>query len=383
MTKIRQGIILGICLLGFSWSIQAQEKIETKTVGGIPRVFNPAKPLKGTVRLEVEKTLLINPYDQPEVGMKYFFFKRGDDGAVILYFGTEFHRFGPKGEYLGSYNKKGQGPGEFSEGNLIAPFFLGGRIWVAGGTKVAEFDKDGRFLRERTLKDRPSILIDESHFLTERSEFNKNRTEQTKTLTLVRFAKESLSDVREVDILQGTGVGSIRNKNGRGGLVEPWGTPDLRFAYGRETQRIYAAINTEYKILVKNLKGETTAVIEKAHENVKISRKDVGMILGTMVTKDPFKWMLDAYPDRLVALNDIQPLQNGYLLVRRVSGLKETEIDVFDGEGRYLYALKPPQGMSFDEAMFHDKGYGTIETKDDFRVYIDYRIKNLPEVFGK
>jgi hypothetical protein len=383
MNNTRKGIALGIFLLGFSWASWGQEKTEFKTLEGIRHAINPVMPLNGIVRLEVEKTLLINPYDRPEVEMDHFSFKRRYDGSVILYGGTGFYRFGSKGEYLGSYNKKGQGPGEFSEWNPIVPFFLAGQIWVVNGMKLVEFDKDGRFLHERKLKDQPAIFIDESHFLTERSEFNKNGSDQTKTLTLVRLGKESLSDVRETDILSGTGIGSIRNKNGKGGLVDPWGTPNICYAYGSEARRIYVAINTEYKIQVKNLKGQTITVIEKAHANVKISRKDVETILGSMVTKEPFKWMLDAYPDRLVAMNDIQPLPNSYLLVRRICGPKETEVDVFDGEGRYVYALKSPQGTSFDRVTFHDRGYSTIETKGDFTVYVDYRIKNLPEVFGK
>jgi hypothetical protein len=342
-----------ICLAGLAMMSSAQDKIEIKNIDNIIHILNPAKPMKGTVQLEVEKALTINPYDQPDVGMKSFQFIRDDDGALILYDSsisvTEAHRFGPKGEYLGSFIKKGQGPGEFPAGGIFTPSFFGGRIWVTGGMKLAEFDKDGRFLREQTLKNPLSILVDETLYLAVRSEWNRDRTEQTKTVTLVRITKESLSDVRVADILQGIGIGSIMNKTGKGGFVDPWGTPNLCFAYGREARKIYAALNTEYKITVKNLKGETLSVIEKAHENVKIGRKDVEAMLGKIVNNDTFKWILDAYPDRLVALNEIRPLLNRYLLVRRVSGPKETEMDVFDGEGKYIYALKPPKGMRSEE----------------------------------
>lgn len=383
--SMKKTLMPWICVgfLSLAGTGSSQDKIEYKKIDNVVHVSNPAKPMKGTIQLEAEKVLTINPYDQPDVGLKRFTFNRDDDGAVILFDpnDSEAYRFGPKGEYFGSFIKKGQGPGEFSAGMVLSLFFTEGRIWIAGGMKLAEFDKYGKFVHEQTLKNRASILIDRTHYLTERSEWNKDRTEQTKTITLVHITDESLSDVPEVDILQGIGIGTIRNKSGKGGLVDPWGTPNLCFAYSREEQKIYAAINTEYKIFVKNLKGELLSVIEEKHENVRIGRKDVEAMFGTMLKNDTFKWILDAYPDRLVAMSGIQPLPNGCLLVRRVSGPKEVEIDVFDGEGRYLYALKPPKGMSFDLAIFHNSGFGTIDSTGDYSVYVEYRIKNLPDIF--
>jgi len=387
--KILISFINGAAMILLMIAADAQQKGQWKgrieTENGIKVVRNPAEPMKGTVFLEVEKAITINPYDQPDVGMRSVRFVRDADGGVILFDPNEpeAHRFGPKGGYLGSFIKKGQGPGEFSSGMGFSLILTGGRIWGTGGMKLAEFDGDGRFVREQKLKDHPSIIVDENHYLTERTEWNKDRTEQTRIVSLVRITKESLSDVREVDLIQRIGIGSIRNKSGKGGLVDPWGTPNLCFAYSRETQKIYAAVNTDYEIFVKNLKGETLSVIEKKHENVRISRKDVETMLGAIVKNDTFKWMIDSYPDRLVALNSIQPLANGGFLVRRVSGPKEVEMDVFDGEGRCLYVLKPPKGISFDSVTFHERGFAMIDPKGDYSVYVDYKITNLPDIFGK
>jgi hypothetical protein len=38
-------------------------------------------------------------------------------------------------------------------------------------------------------------------------------------------------------------------------------------------------------------------------------------------------------------------------------------------------------GVPLDEAVFHETGLAVIEKKDDFRMSIDYRITNLPEIF--
>jgi hypothetical protein len=93
--------------------------------------------------------------------------------------------------------------------------------------------------------------------------------------------------------------------------------------------------------------------------------------------------MLDAYPDRYVAINSIRSLPNGYLLVRRVTGPKQTVIDVFGPDGKYLYALLPPEGLDFNAVVFHPGGFSRTVEVNDFRVYEDYRITNLPEIFGK
>jgi hypothetical protein len=97
-------------------SIAAQDKTEFKTIDGVPHVLNPAKPLKGTITLDVERTRTINPFDQSEVGMRSFRFSRDGSGNVILYdfIGAEGHLFTQDGRYLGLLTKQGQGPGEFN-----------------------------------------------------------------------------------------------------------------------------------------------------------------------------------------------------------------------------------------------------------------------------
>ncbi len=380
--RIFVGFMACVLAFGLSGDILARDGAQTKAADGVVHVLNPAQPAKGTVPLKVERTLLINPYDQPDVEFKYFSSLRGREGAVILYSGAEFHRFGPKGEYLGRFSREGQGPGEFAGQSGSTPYFLDDRIWVAGGMKLAEFGLDGKFLHERTLNTRPSLLVDATHYLAERTDRGKDGTPESMALILVRFAKESLSDAQEVEFIRGTDLGSIRNKNGRGGLVDPWGTPRLCYGYDPASKKVYAAINTEYKIFVKSLRGDTLSVIENEHDRVKVDRKDIGTMMS-FAKSEAGKWIMDAYPDRYVVMNSIQSLPNGCLLVRRVTGPKQTVMDVFGPDGKFLYVLLPPEGMTFDTLTFHARGFSRTETSGDFQVYADYRVTNLPEVFGK
>jgi hypothetical protein len=77
----------------------------------------------------------------------------------------------------------------------------------------------------------------------------------------------------------------------------------------------------------------------------------------------------------------MKALPKGYLAVYRISGQKEYEVDVFDDQGRYVYIIKTPDNINLDRAVFYDFGFSTAETVDDFPVYVESRIKNLPEIF--
>jgi len=91
---------------------------------------------------------------------------------------------------------------------------------------------------------------------------------------------------------------------------------------------------------------------------------------------------LDAYPDTIVAIKSVKALPRGYLAVYRVTGAKMFEIDVYDPEGKFVYILKVPDEISMEDAIFYDFGFATLENRDDFRFYVEYRIINLPEIFS-
>jgi len=91
---------------------------------------------------------------------------------------------------------------------------------------------------------------------------------------------------------------------------------------------------------------------------------------------------MQIYPDEFCAIRDIKPLPRGYLAVYSIDGVETFSIDVYDPEGRFLYVLNPPQGISLEHAKFYDFGLALREEKEDRDVYVEYRVKNLPEIFG-
>lgn len=350
-------------------------------VDGVVHIKNPEKPLRGEVILDIERILEINPYQFEEVALKWFDFIRDTDGEVILFnrSSTEAQRFNRNGEYLGSLVRKGQGPGEFPDMRGFSVCFMNNQIWATGNMKFAKYDKSGQFLYERRLEYRPTVFVDYNTFFT--SERERNKEEWQKKVTLVNLSPDKKDESSVVNFFQAENVGMIRHA-GRGEFVEQWGTPNIYSACDQGNQKLYVGLNTEYKIYIKNLEGETLHIIERPYKNVKVNLDDKKKLLPWVLSNESLKWTLSVYPDTLVAIKDIKTLPKGYLAVYRVSGPGYFEVDVFDQEGRFVYIMKPPQGVSLERAKFYGFGFSTTEaTEDGFQIYVKYKIKNLPEIF--
>jgi hypothetical protein len=382
--KMKKLIFLVLILSLFIYCGPKQGKVEKVMVDGVAHIMNPETPLKGTVLLDVEKTREINPYIHEEVDLAYFDHVRDTDAEVILFNPkkTEAQRFSHNGEYLGSLVRKGQGPGEFPDMRLFRVHFMKGQIWASGALKMAKYDKNGQFLEERKIGYRPTDFVDENTFFIEKTD--RDEEGWTERISLVNLLPDKGKKSSEVDFYKERNVGMIQSKDGRSGFSDPWGVPDINFAYDRENQKLYGGLNTDYKIYVKNLKGKILYVIEKPHEQVRVSMADKKKLVPWALKRESSKWVLSAYPDTLVAVKDIKILPEGYLAVYRVSGVQTYEVDVFDAEGRFVYIVKPSEGVSLDDVKFYNFGFAKRETQaDEFFIYIEYSIKNLPDIFGK
>lgn len=379
---MRKLIYLFLILSIFFYCGPKQKKVEKIMVEGVAHIINPEEPLRGEVILDIERTLKINPYQYEEVDLGWFEFVRDTDGEVILFNPnkTEAQRFNREGEYLGSLVRKGQGPGEFPDFQMFSVCFLNHQILASGALKIAKYDKNGQFLYERRIGYRPSVFVDENTFFLNK----RDRKEEgwVNKISLVNLPSDKDGEISIIDFFQAENVGAIQSKDRRSRFAEPWGTPDIEYAYDQENKKLYVGLNTEYKIYVKNLKGEILHVIEKPYKHVKVSLEDKKELLSWALRDESSKWMLSVYPDNLAAIKDIKTLPKGYLAVYRVTGVKTCEVDVFDQEGRFVYIVKSPQGVSLETAKFYGFGFTTRETQEDeFLVYSEYKIKNLPDVF--
>ncbi|MGD8536450.1 MAG: 6-bladed beta-propeller [Candidatus Aminicenantes bacterium] len=359
--------------------------ITTEIIDGVKHVHNPAEPLKGTVDLELEEILRIDMKEQKAEDLFVFLrFWKGPRGNVYLYDWTKkrVHQFNSKGEFLGAFCRIGQGPGEFSQWSTFALHFIKeGEIWAIGGGKVARFDMERNFLGEikrgRWISD--AVYMDETSFVAKRNEQVGEGREMREwaVISYGQMNQDGQSDILH-DYFKATDVGMVRK--GQSAFADEWATPRLYWAYDDFNNRVYTVLNTEYRITSHELSGERFFFFDKVHSNYIMDEDEREQYIKENFKKREF--YMQIYPDEFCAIRDIKLLPRGHLAVYSIDGVETFSIDVYDPEGRFLYVLNPPQGISLEHAKFYDFGLALREEKEDRDIYVEYRVKNLPEIFG-
>jgi hypothetical protein len=359
---------------------KTEDSVQIEVIDGIPHVMNPEVPIKGTILLEVEKGLEIDPYKFEEVGIRYFYHTRDNDGEVILYDSSqsEAHRFDANGNYLGNLVRLGQGPGEFRQYAGLRIHFKNNQIWATGYPKWVKFDKNGQYLGEQKLEVAPKIFVDAHRCISSQSQTIDGDMEQRQVVVVDLSTQED--EKRETNLYENTREWIIRS--GQSSFADSWITPNIFFDYSAYSHNVFIALSLNYEIYVKDLDGKILYVIKRPYENVKLGPEDKEILVSQSFRSGNTKWILDAYPDTLMAIKSVKVLPRGYLAVYRISGPKMFEIDVYDPEGRFVYILKVPDEISMEEAIFYDFGFSTLESRDEFSFYVEYKVKNLLEIFS-
>ena len=324
------GVILLFTLIMGGCRDKTDKRIQVIEIDGIPHIMNPEEPLKGTVRLDLEKIREIDPYESEEVGLKIFFSARDKDGSLLLYDPNtaETQRYGSQGEYLGLLTRVGQGPGEFPKFQGLKVFFMNDRIWGTSLFKIAWFDKQGSFVDE--MKFPPGAfhsienLVDEHRYIARK--LGRADEGNIRSVVLVDFSGAERRE--EVEFFKAQEEWMIRDQNTQRGFSDSWATPSIHFAYDRQSQRVAAGLNTEYSITVKDIAGNTIHILERSVERVKLSiddkRKMIGVESENEIKGGPEndfkKWQLSVYPDSLVFFKEILILPRGHLAVLRIAG---------------------------------------------------------------
>ncbi len=360
------------CLL-VADAVAAQDRVVQKTVNGIKHVLNPAEPAKGRVALELEKIREIDPYEHPEVGLRAVYVARADDGSLVLYdTGAEAHRFSAEGKYLGRLFREGQGPGEFTRA-MIA--FMEGSFIVTDRTgKLATFGRDGALLEEKRIVKFPYLFVNADLFLSE------ERRQDVRTVWLIHCPSVTQNQRSPVLVFEAQETWMHRRTDGRpGGFGNIWTTPNILYCYDPGSERIFVTLNKKFSIRVMDLEGKTAHVIEKPHDRIRLSRTDKEKVTHYKGASD--NWMISACPNHLVALEEIRIMPKGFLAAFRWISVEESEIDVFDPAGRFVYTLALPDGIDLHHPFFFDSGIAGVIYGDETTTYVEYRIKNLPEIF--
>ena len=345
-------------------------------VEGVTMVSNPEIPINGVVLLELEKALEINPFENPDIGIEYLYSAKDLDGEVILYDANraEAHRFSSDGEYIGNLVRNGEGPGEFQQFRGFKVQFRNSQIWAFSSGKLAKFDKEGVFIEEWKLSSSPSVLIDDKRYLGIKRE--QSEEGQARQVTLTDIVKEE-----HIVFFEATKEWMIWK--GQSAFSNPWATPSIIYAFSLLNAKVYVALNEVYEVNVYDLDGTLSQVIRRPHERASVSSKDIDIVMGRTMEREAMKWIYNAFPDKLTSIRDIKVLPRGYIGVYRIVGPKLVEIDVYNIDGKLTHVLQLPEGVSIENAQFYEFGFVTTITRDEYPIYVEYNVMNVPDIFTK
>lgn len=371
-------------------------KIKTATIDGIPHVYNPGKPLKGELTLELEQLLEIDSLkiDRAQPPSFSEFNRSGD--RIYLFDMPQFKIFifDDKGKPLDMFPIKGQGPGEIERvtQNILVP--RNNDLWVSSDSKVMRYNRDGKFLDEIKFQKqyREVSIIDENCFIGQYFVLNQKETDEMKKRKLF-CAMFDRDEKVLVNYLEGEGLGGLPViGRGPGGqlvkvvFVMPSIVPDIVYGLDQAGRLIYLCKNMDYVVFLKNLKGEMLRVIHREHQNKLLGKEDRKEVVDLQLFGQPpeFKNMLaENLPAHFCAILGLNPLPRGYLAVYLTAGPQKYDIDIFDPDGRYIYRLKFPAGIESPPLRFYPGGIiGIVQTIEDRDIYREYRVKNLTEIFG-
>lgn len=180
----------------------------------------------------------------------------------------------------------------------------------------------------------------------------------------------------------------IRWSDRAGGFSESYGTDDIIWSMNKAEARIAVALKSNYQLKIFDQAGRKVMVIEIPAERVSISNEDKEKLLQAVfgMRKGPeetVKKMLAVYPDQLMMMLHLSYLPGGQLGVFRITAPGRWQLDVFDREGTYLYALLFPDQFleKWSSLDFFESGFWLINRDGDYPVYEEYQIKNCPEIF--
>jgi hypothetical protein len=367
----------------------AEEKIKVETINGIKNIYNPESPLKGEIKLELEKSLEIDPegingledmffdnYERDQAGNVYLI----DDSSVHIY------KFDSRGKYLKTFLQEGEGPGEVKKFPLVQ--IESDFIRVIGRKKAAKFTCNGVFVNEFKFKDfyLPITFLHTGQFIANYECFDKDDK------TGRRFKKYTgLFDLKSqkclLNLFEADNAGKVFFLNGNYWMPvipSPGILPDIIYAIDSIHKRLYISLNDKYEIHVKGFDGVTRMIIHKPHNNSEFKKNDkldiihaFGVAPGEMQKK-----IFDVFPDKLCAIKSINLLPGGFLLVKSIIRYKEYRLDIFGNDGTYLYRLNLDNIPTLSRVNFYKQTLAGIEETEDRNIYREFRIKSHPEIFN-
>ena len=260
-----------VFLLCFTFGCQKQEQVERIMEDGVEVVINHLEPYKikgesSTLHLEEEFTIDTENDDIAETGLTNIYsFDVDSEGS--LYFlnrrsGGDFvFKFDQKGNFITSFGRRGQGPGELMRPYYIRVDYKDDLVITDIVGKIVSFGKDGSHKEQVKIEQNmiQVLLLENGNYLINKRIFNPDGNYVESHLLLCGPEFEVIKE-----------LGKYNGPNYRG----KWGFPEDNFVYCISEGKIYMG-NSEsgYEIRVYDLAGNLKRKIRKEFRPVEVTEE--------------------------------------------------------------------------------------------------------------
>jgi hypothetical protein len=398
-------LILYCFFILFSLGFNADKK-EFRIIkeNGIPVAINPDHPVptKNSPKDIVfkEELILGSTGGDPKTTFGEFISYTVDDQEnvyILDWRAKTVRKFGPRGDYLLSFGKAGQGPGEFSYPEEIR-FLPAGHLIIFEGEsqKFSVFNLNGDFVKSGRFFNLmyPTYFgLSNGNFIATQVKYDKQKTGIT--TGLFNGKSELLAVLHQKE-----------NK-----LPQPWprNDPDARArrlaesmsrtAFKRTAvvaldakEAIYFAFSDKYEIKVYSSEAKLKRIIRSALPLRPVTKRDQEDFLNIWVPRDISTWStmnekmknkiknLIQFPATKPAFLEIIPMNNGSIMVLRDGNFGHNAlINIFDSQGRFIIEKDLPfpirNGLSKG-----NKLYTIFEDKDGYKFVKRYRLQFLKDI---
>jgi 6-bladed beta-propeller len=301
-----------------------------------PDVVNKDKPQHGEWDFKLEKVWEIKSAGDEVLGLPQGMLV-SDDG--ILYLSDDANRkdyiFGPDGNFIRSFAKRGQGPGEVQRHGRF--FFGGDKVIIPDAGRIHYFTREGDYLRTVNKDCEPHAFIDENRLIdAPLSPVFLPDGKGKITLCDLRSGKDTV--ISEFSAFEG---GVARSGGTVVDVIVPLFSPLMTIGYSGD--RLYWGMSDRYMIHVTDLIGREITAFSLDRGKTRVSKRDKWDFFNKgSIPADMLKQIVDGLPDEITCFHRIE-VHNEliFVFVPEIDPenkiLRIRQIDIFSPEGRYIY----------------------------------------------
>lgn len=375
---------------GFAGELPPRQGPSEAVVVSNPKTPTPKNGIPMRVVFKEELSIGVVEGDEQYMFGKGIVFNTDEEGNYYVadLENYRIQKYDPKGKYLLTIGRKGQGPGEFT--SLSLPRFdKDNNLYVSdeANRRISFFNKDGKFLRQIQLKDRYlDLQLNSRGFSVAYRWTMYNEAASIKQSSLCGLFDDNfnvLAELYKEEITTALPTGfdetSLADFLAKSLSLTAF-KPSVTYTIAN-TDLIYFGYPKKYEINIYSPKGRLVKKIVREYDPIPVSESDKADFINKAsygfsapvytesIKKKAFQKI--KYPDFKPAYQSFALMENGWLavIVDSLEG-QYTLFDIYDKDGIYIASFKTtvPAAGVFSRSIFFKNGKAySVTSQNDYQ----------------